>query len=654
MHSQTAETSAAPQTHALPSLNRWLSHLELQLTRRNCLYALLYLLICLGAWLRIDYIVQFNPIDHLWSDPLRHWEQGTEALRTDPMTLTDPVLYQIYIGVLGKLTLKDPLLVAFYTILLSLLTPWIWYRFLRELQPDRGIALAGWAALALLPSWIAIYGYFMQETLLLPLLGAALYTSWRCRRKQTLRSFLLMVALWALAGLTRGIAIPLAAVTCCWLWLEQGDRLRKAIFSSLLLALILGPLTYRAYQQLQIFAPHGNDKLVSLYTRSGHKRINIHYQREGSRWSYWFASPSTGERPLTPLSNWHTARSGVADVTIDLAKGKEDWQRALDQYPLTFSRYLWIARENLIYLFFGASWPDNNTERILDRLNIHTRWLWAPLALLLFIVTVRYWRRLEGNRLLPVLIAVWILVQGLLPIAVNEGRYRKPAEGMLLAQVALLLAARRRARSEERGVETPTHDRSTSEIHIPTIATLAASGLLLSLIGTQLWQYTATVMHFQRTGALFLSRLDAEYHQQQWGDLGVDRSVSGSPLQIDGRRFDRGLGVHARSETRFQIPDGAEYFHTWFGLDDNGGQRGYVNFKLALDGVVVFESGFFSHRQPGEILLPLDGASELTLIVEPLGAIDHDHADWASPRFLKEKPDSTPSHTITERGDVSD
>ena len=304
MHSHSLETATAPGSRWTDVIAARLSPTRLRFTRANILYALLYGLILAGAWLRIDYILQFNPVDHLWSDPQRHWEQGIDALRADPMALTDPVLYQLYIGVLGKLTLKDPLLVAFYTALLSLCTPWIWYRFLRELQPSRAIATAGWAALSLLPSWIAIYGYFMQETLLLPLLGAALWASWRCRRKQTLRSFLLMALLWAMAGLTRGIAIPLAAVTCTWLWLEQGDKWRKAGYALLLLGLILGPLTVRGYQGLGLFAPHGNGKLVSIYTRSGHKQINIHYRRGGERWNYWFASPSTGEKPLAPLSDW--------------------------------------------------------------------------------------------------------------------------------------------------------------------------------------------------------------------------------------------------------------------------------------------------------------------------------------------------------------
>ncbi|WKT60433.1 NPCBM/NEW2 domain-containing protein [Microbulbifer thermotolerans] len=621
MDSQPAQSAASRRFYLSP-----ISLPQLRLSRRECVYALLYGLVFAGAWLRVDYILHYNPVDHIWSDPQRHWEQGVDALRSDPMALTDPVLYQLYIGLLGKLTLKDPLLVAFYTALLSLVTPWIWYRFLRELQPSKTMALAGWAALSLLPSWTVIYSFFMQETLLLPLLGAALYASWRCRRKQTLRSFLPMVLLWALAGLTRGIAIPLAAVTCSWLWLAQGDKVRKAAWSLLLLALLLGPLTYRTYQQLQIFAPHGNGKLVSIYTRSGKKQINIHYLREGQRWSYWFSSPSTGEKPLAPLSDWQTARRGAVEVTIDLTQGGEDWKRALAENPLTFSNYLWIAKENLIYLFFGASWPDNNTARALDRINIQMRWLWAPLTLLLIAATVISCRRLRGRRLLPVLIATWILVQGLLPIAVNEGRYRKPAEGLLLAQVVLLLGVRRPRRA------------SAEKIHTPTIALVAGAGLVLIAGGAHIWQHWSQAAAFERDGKAFLSALRAVSHRQQWGSLGRDLSVQGGPISIDGQHFPRGLGVHALSKTRYTIPTGAEYFHSYYGLTDDGGRRGLVEFKLLLDGEPVFSSGAFAHGAAGEILLPLQGAETLTLVVEPLGSNHHDHAAWAMARFLKRRP----------------
>ena len=132
---------------------------------------------------RVWLIFAYNPMENIWSDPGRYWQIEANPLDTQPITAIDPVGYQVYMGFLAKLTAGSPILVAYWTALLSLSAPWLWYRFLRELLPSRDWALAGWVLLAALPSWSAIYSYFMQETLMLLLLGAALWATWRCRRR---------------------------------------------------------------------------------------------------------------------------------------------------------------------------------------------------------------------------------------------------------------------------------------------------------------------------------------------------------------------------------------------------------------------------------------------------------------------------------------
>ena len=408
---------------------------------RNALFALFSLLILLGGFVRVGYVVAHNPVDDIRSDPERHWGQGIDALRADPMSLIDPVGYQLWVGVLGKLTLKDRPLVAFYTGLLSLVTPWVWYRALREIQPSKLAALGGWAALAILPSWITIYGFFMQETLLLPLLGAALWATWRARRKRDVASFVMMTLAWTFAGLTRGVVIPMAALAVVAVGWTQREPWKAAAAATVVLVLILGPLTYRGYVGLGTFAPSGSGRLASLYARSGKEALRISYERRGEAWAYWFRSPATGDAPFAPFSDWKTNRSGVAEVHVDLDAGARDWNEAAAAYPLSFGRYVALTGENVAHLFFGASWPDRVRGRTLDDLGRHLRWLWAPLAVVVATWTVASWRRLRGERLLPVLLATWVVVQALVPISVNEGRYRKPGEGLLIAQVVLLVGA---------------------------------------------------------------------------------------------------------------------------------------------------------------------------------------------------------------------
>ncbi len=404
-------------------------------------HALAYFLVLVGVVIQVVVIWMFNPVDHVWSDAQRHWSQGLDLLRIDLMSTTDPIMYQIYIAILAKLSLNIPALVAFYTSLLAVITPWLWYRFLRELVSSKGLALAGWALLSLLPSWTAIYSYFMQETLLLPLLGAALWATWRCRRKQTQASFVLMVLFWVLVGLTRGIAIPMAAVVCTWLWLAQDKKWTKAIGSLAVLVLILGPLTYRSYQTVNQFAPHGMGHLASIYAMSGKREIVLQSRRNGAVWTHTFGSPSTGAEPFAPFSDWKTQRTGKVVVKVDLMQGSKGWEESYKDVAMDLKKFAWVTKENLIFLFFASSWPDNNMQRIVDQASAVMRWLWAPGALVCLVLLVVYRRRMEGQWMLPAVLLAWFLVQGLLPISVNEGRYRKPFEGLLIAQYILLIGA---------------------------------------------------------------------------------------------------------------------------------------------------------------------------------------------------------------------
>ncbi len=528
---------------------QWLCLFREGLNRLNIVYALLYLTILFGIFLRISYISDYNPIDHIWSDPQRHWEQGSEPLRNNPMTLTDPILYQLYISIIAKLTFKDPLLVAFYTILLSLFTPWIWYRYLRELFDNKLLATAGWAVFSILPSWIAIFAYFMQETLLLPLLGLALWASWRCKRKQTTGTFVLMVFLWILTGLTRGIAIPLAAVICTWLWFAQSQKFTKAGLSLLLLVFIMGPLTYRAYQQMYIFAPHGDSHLVGLYARSGKKEIHIHYKRGESGWSYAYRSPSTGTRPFAPFSNWQSSRQGIVRANIDVTKGTEDWKNVFEQNPLTFSKYLWLAKENMIFLFFGSSWPDNNMARTLEANNVHLRWIWAPLLVILVFSIFLLRKKMQNQWLLPSVLLAWILVQGLVPLAVNEGRYRKPGEGLMIAQAFALLAITRRRKQHEKKL-----------VNYPVVIPIVGAGCLIYLTIFLSWRYSHSLARLNEDGITWLSDQNVLSSKQGWGEMKRNLSVEGKPLSLNGKYYEKGLGVHAESEVVYRISKGANYF----------------------------------------------------------------------------------------------
>lgn len=395
-------------------------------------------LVVMGCGVQFYQIIKYNPLSHVWSDPARHWIQGIEAIRLDPMALTDPVAYQIYIGILAKLSLNVPELVAYYTLLLALVGKWFWYKFFRELQPNKTVAIYGWAAISLLPSWIGIYSYFMQETLLIATLGLALVSTWRARRKKTLNVFLVMVLCWIAAGLTRGIAIPMAAVACTWVWVAQDQKIRKSIASCVVLCMVMVPLALRSESFLNFWAPHGVGALSSVYARSGNRDIHVIYHRQGAIWEYGFVCPSMGLMPFAPFSDWTSRRSGVVKVDVNIDAGYADWATALRENPLSIKKYLWITLENVAYIFWGPSWPDTNPAHMVEAINYIFRWFWAPATIIMLLASVFLFRREKKDWLLFGIILSWYLVQVIIPISVNEGRYRKPYEGLLLAQYVYL------------------------------------------------------------------------------------------------------------------------------------------------------------------------------------------------------------------------
>jgi hypothetical protein len=428
---------------------RWLEELlgSAVPPRTRAYRAFLLLMLVAASVYRVVLVFQFNPMEAISSDAARHWFTGTHPLDTGPMAAVDSVGYGAFLGVLAKLTVGSPLLVAYWTALLSLSGPWLWYRYLRELLPHRDGALLGWVLLSASPSWSAIYSFFMQETLFLPLLGAALWATWRCRRKQDLGSFLLATFAWILAGLTRGFSIPLAAVAMIWLWVSQDKKATKALLATGLLLAFLGPLAGRSWSIAHVISPHGMGVLGTLGHKAGVSGFSFDFSRRGGKetWKYYFESPSAFQEPFEPFSSWRNRRIGTVHFSIDMDAGIRDWRTAANSLPeWTLQRYAWLTSENLVYLFFGHSWPDTDWRRGVGQANRWLRWLWAPLTIVCLFVTARTWRT-QRERLLPALLLTWLVVQGLLPLAFTEGRYRKPAEGLLIAQALLLAAGRRSA-----------------------------------------------------------------------------------------------------------------------------------------------------------------------------------------------------------------
>jgi len=405
---------------------------------------LLIAVVIVGSLLRLFVCFQHNPLDYLFSDPLRHWLNGSRLFQPDFMGMSDPILYQVYIYILRTLTGDNRYSVALVCGILSALMPWTYYRAGREFGFPRNRALMVWALIAWTPSLFTLYHYVAMETILLPVLGVSVWMSGRFMRKDSLASWLVAVFCWTLACLTKASIVPLAVVCLLYGWFVTSWRGNlnsaivghkkaqnsHAVMGLLLVALLLLPNALRTRHYLGFFAPLGNSWIVKIQHRSGAREIRVEF----GPYSWRFASPSVATQPLAPLSPWAIRRAWddtCVKVKVDPARGQEDWLRAYRSLEVGWKERSLQLMENTLLFLFAPSWPDGNRAEWDGWVTHHLRWLWAPLIFFVLDCNFREFRRRQFN-LIPVVVTLFILFLAFQNIVTMEGRYRKPLEPLLL------------------------------------------------------------------------------------------------------------------------------------------------------------------------------------------------------------------------------
>jgi alpha-galactosidase len=144
----------------------------------------------------------------------------------------------------------------------------------------------------------------------------------------------------------------------------------------------------------------------------------------------------------------------------------------------------------------------------------------------------------------------------------------------------------------------------------------------------------------QAAQIVLLSSLDVSKTVQSTGRAQVDKSYTGKPLSIAGRKFDHGLGTHALSKLAIDLKGSADRFAAQVGLDDNAAGKnatcnGSVVFAVFGDGRLLWKSGVMRWRQPAAVVdVNLKGIKTLLLVVsDARDGINCDHADWGDARF---------------------
>jgi hypothetical protein len=370
-----------------------------------------------------------SPLTHLYSDPQRHWDNGALFLQPSIMGSNDPYLYQVWVFLLRWTTGGYGPSVLLGCGLLCAAMPLGWYRALRELLP-RPWALGGAFAIALIPESVGIYAYFMNETLLMTLMGFCVWLTLRSHRKRTYSAFALACLACSCIALTRTIALPMAIGCIAALWLTQSQRRQKLLIAAVVAGALIVPAGGHGARALGYFAPFGNLYFNSIYHDSGMHDIAVDYGPYGR---YQFGAPSFYNPTYYPFSDWTTDRRGTTNITINTAHGRADWKReqarvsSLRQFPIWRQRW-----EDFQYLLFGQVWPNSDRSTFIGEATVWSRWVWAPLLLFLVWAVARRWF-VGASWLLPVCGLGTVGLLALQTQGVTEARFREPLDAMLVA-----------------------------------------------------------------------------------------------------------------------------------------------------------------------------------------------------------------------------
>ena len=158
----------------------------------------------------------------------------------------------------------------------------------------------------------------------------------------------------------------------------------------------------------------------------------------------------------------------------------------------------------------------------------------------------------------------------------------------------------------------------------------------LTLFATLVLASLATQLPGAGPETVWLSSLDLSPIVQGWGQAQADKAVTGKPLAIGGKKFERGLGTHTDSLVRLRLNGGAERFSAMVGVDDAAGKdHATISFRVIGDGKVLWRTtGMKLGAAARKVDVDVKGVKMLLLIADSRGDISYGHADWADAKLL--------------------
>lgn len=140
----------------------------------------------------------------------------------------------------------------------------------------------------------------------------------------------------------------------------------------------------------------------------------------------------------------------------------------------------------------------------------------------------------------------------------------------------------------------------------------------------------------------YVSDVDWDASNNSWGPVERDQTNGerggddGSRIKLNGRKYDKGLGVTVDSEVVLDLDGKYSRFFSDIGIDDLVGMNGSMTFQVWADGKKVFDSGVVTGATSIKgVTVKTNGVKELRLVTTSGGdGAANDHGIWAAARLL--------------------
>ncbi len=374
----------------------------------------------------------YNPINALFSDTLRHWNNGHSFFSAPNfINAMDAKAYQIYIFLLQVISNdgENRAIIALVTGILCASFSIFWLKFFKEVF-SRKEAYIFAIIFSIFPSFFGIYSLFMSETLMLTWMGLSTWLTFRYFRKKDFPSLLVAIIsliILCFIKLTNVIFIMLFIAAII---LRSENKVRNAFITSVIFLTLTFLSGNYNYKVAKIFAPFGFIDIAkpSFYSDKYGVEVNSNLG------TYNFVSPSYSYDPFYPFNLYKTHRKKeLYQYNIDVEKGQVGWNEAIEKAKREASLELILRNklETAIFFVFGGSWPDSGIEPKTDEFfkqpNSLSRWIWAPLFIFVIFFSLRTRCSTEMSFIIlanfVTLLAILLLSETML-----EGRYRKAIE----------------------------------------------------------------------------------------------------------------------------------------------------------------------------------------------------------------------------------